>query len=78
VDDQELIASTRGLGMAVVWGRHAVCGPAGVGDSSVNGKCGIQVHTLLINLWKSDTNLVCNPQKRVYGIYNHVLFSPKT
>jgi hypothetical protein len=59
VDDQELIASTRGLRVAVLWGRHAVCGPPGVGDSSVNRKCGIEVHAFLINLWKSDK------QKRV-------------
>lgn len=50
VDDQELIAGTRRLGVAVPWGRHTVRGPPGVGNSSMHIEGGVQVHILLINL----------------------------
>jgi len=50
VDDQELIAGTRRLGVAVPRGRHTMCGPSGVGNPSMHAECSIQVHILLIHL----------------------------
>jgi len=50
VDDQELIAGTRRLGVAVPRGRHTMCGPSGVGNPSMHAERSIQVHILLINL----------------------------
>jgi hypothetical protein len=52
VHDQELITGARRLRVTVSGGGHTVCSPPGVGNSSMHIECGIQVHLILINLWK--------------------------
>jgi hypothetical protein len=44
--------------VAVPWSRHTVRGPPGVGNPSMHTERSIQVHILLINLWKKKHNLI--------------------